>query len=176
MMAIECWNSAVMLTRVADSWRFQSTIVATNVAAYEFQRGDEGLGGWYSSSRYANRSWVKQATTAGPCSSETSQRCWGGGGREAGRKSSQARRFRKARYSRSTKSAPYLIPSVTSHNSMGFYSKTRVRMAENEPRPTRTQLFVWKPISKTIRITLENGSCIVSWISLGSSNGLEDKQ
>ena len=42
--------------RVADSWRFQNTMVATNVAAYKFQRGDEGLGGWYLSSRYANRS------------------------------------------------------------------------------------------------------------------------
>jgi hypothetical protein len=49
-------------------------------------------------------------------------------------------------------------------------------MAENEPRPTRTQRFVWKPISKTIRITLENGSHTVSWISLGSGNGPEDKQ
>jgi hypothetical protein len=56
VMAIECWNSAVMLTRVANSWRFQNTMVATNVATYEFQRGHEGLGGQYSSSRYTNRS------------------------------------------------------------------------------------------------------------------------
>ena len=88
----------------------------------------------------------------------------------------KCRRFRKARYLQSTKSAPYLILPVTFHNSTGFYSKTRVRMAENEPRPTRTQWFVWKPISKTIRITLENGSRTVSWISLGSGNGPEDKQ
>ena len=66
------------------------------------------------------------------------------------RNHAKRRRFRKAQYSRSTKSAPYLIPSVTSHNSTGFYSKTQVRMVENEPRPTWTQLFVWKPISKTL--------------------------
>jgi hypothetical protein len=60
------------------------------------------------------------------------------------------RRFRKAQYSRSTKSAPYLKLSVTLQKSTGFNSDMRVVMAENEPCPTRNQWFVWKPISKTI--------------------------
>ncbi len=45
-------------------------------------------------------------------------------------------------------------------------------MALNELRPTRTCHFVWKPISKTIRIMVDSGSRKhVTWAGLESGDG-----
>jgi hypothetical protein len=45
-------------------------------------------------------------------------------------------------------------------------------MDNKAPHPTRLSHFAWKPKSKTLRITLNEGSCReVKWTSLGSHNG-----
>jgi hypothetical protein len=48
-------------------------------------------------------------------------------------------------------------------------------MAKNETRLTRSCHFIWKPISKTLRITLEReGRRAVLWVGLESKLGLKD--
>uniref|UniRef100_A0A2N9IQJ9 Endonuclease/exonuclease/phosphatase domain-containing protein n=1 Tax=Fagus sylvatica TaxID=28930 RepID=A0A2N9IQJ9_FAGSY len=50
--------------------------------------------------------------------------------------------------------------------------RQHVLMDNKAPRPTRLSHFAWKPKSKTLRITLNEGSCReVKWTSLGSHNG-----
>ena len=48
-------------------------------------------------------------------------------------------------------------------------------MAKNEPHTTRSCHFIWKSISKTLRITLERGSRrAISWVGLETELGLKD--
>lgn len=50
--------------------------------------------------------------------------------------------------------------------------RQRVLMDSKAPRPTRLSHFIWKPISKTLRITLTAGSRkVVKWIGPDSYNG-----
>uniref|UniRef100_A0A2N9HPF7 Endonuclease/exonuclease/phosphatase domain-containing protein n=1 Tax=Fagus sylvatica TaxID=28930 RepID=A0A2N9HPF7_FAGSY len=79
---------------------------------------------------------------------------------------------RKSRKSRSTKSAPYLFPSATFHKSTEYNPKNRVKMAIHEPRPTRSYQFEWRPKSKSIQVSLVNGTRLVNWVGMGSRSGL----
>ena len=58
--------------------------------------------------------------------------------------------------SRGIKSALDLSVSVT--NSNRHNSRPQVSMAKNEPHPTRYCQFEWKPVNKTLRITLTQGT------------------
>jgi hypothetical protein len=50
-------------------------------------------------------------------------------------------------------------------------------MSSNEPRPTRSFHFVWKPVSRTIRITLDHGlRRNVTWAGLEVGAGLKEQQ
>jgi hypothetical protein len=79
--------------------------------------------------------------------------------------------FRQARKSRSTKSAPDTKPTVTLPKSRDQIFKYPGYISKNEPRPTRTTHFVWRPVSKTIRISVDNGLRSVKWVELGSNTG-----
>ncbi len=84
--------------------------------------------------------------------------------------------IRHARRNRSTKSTQDVQPRDTLRDLRGQYSNSRILMAKNELRPTRSCHFIWKPISKTLRITLEHGSRrVVSWVGLETKVGLRDK-
>jgi hypothetical protein len=74
----------------------------------------------------------------------------------------------KSRKSRRTKSAPDLIPSVMSRNLRNENSK----LVLQEPRPTRSFHFEWKPKSRTLRIMLDQMSRReVSWVDLEEGVG-----
>ena len=82
----------------------------------------------------------------------------------------ERRRFWKTHKSRRTKSAPDLQPTVMTLNAKDGKSK----MALNEPRPTRSFHFEWKPSSRTIRISLDQGSRRqVRWMGLKEGVGLK---
>ena len=66
-------------------------------------------------------------------------------------------------------------PLDTLRDLRGRYLNSRIMMAKNETRPTRSCHFIWKPISKTLRITLERGARrAVLWVGLESELGLKD--
>jgi hypothetical protein len=80
----------------------------------------------------------------------------------------ETKRLWKSRKTRRTKSAPDLIPSVMSRNLQNGNSK----LALNEPSPTRSFHFEWKPNSRTLRITLDQESRRkVSWVGLKEGVG-----
>uniref|UniRef100_A0A2N9EBT0 Reverse transcriptase domain-containing protein n=1 Tax=Fagus sylvatica TaxID=28930 RepID=A0A2N9EBT0_FAGSY len=60
------------------------------------------------------------------------------------------------RKSRGTKSVPDLPTSVTISDR--HISRPRMSMAKCEPRPTHLCHFEWKPVNKTLRITLNQGT------------------
>ena len=78
-----------------------------------------------------------------------------------------SRLFQKNARSAHQPSKPVTIPVKEKRE-----SRTRADMAINSPRPTRLSHFVWKPKSRTLRITVDLGSRrVVEWIGLESSNG-----
>jgi hypothetical protein len=79
--------------------------------------------------------------------------------------------FWQAQKLRSNKSPPDTKPKITLTKSRERFPKARVRLAKNEPRPTRITKFVWRPVSKTIRISVDNGNRNVKWVRLGSNTG-----
>jgi hypothetical protein len=84
------------------------------------------------------------------------------------------RKPRRSRNSHNVDMAPEMESPVTLQKSRGRLSKSRIIWANREPRPTRTVNFVWRPISKTIQISLDNGSRTVYWAGLDSIHGLQN--
>ena len=82
--------------------------------------------------------------------------------------------FRKSRETRRFKSVSNLIPSVTSLKVRSQSSNSRVELAPNEPHPTRSFYFEWKPKSKTIQISLDPRSRRqAKWVGLDSDDGFK---
>ena len=86
------------------------------------------------------------------------------------------RPIRKSRQSRSNKSARDLKQPNPLQDLRGR-SNDQILMAISEPRPTRSCTFKWKPISRTLSITLEHGSRRrVSWIGLETKTSSMEPQ
>ena len=82
----------------------------------------------------------------------------------------ERRRSWKTRKTRSTKSAPDTQPTVTTL----IAEDGKSTLAATEPRPTRSFHFVWKPSSRTIQITLDQGARRqVRWTGLKNGVGLK---
>uniref|UniRef100_A0A2N9FRJ8 Reverse transcriptase domain-containing protein n=1 Tax=Fagus sylvatica TaxID=28930 RepID=A0A2N9FRJ8_FAGSY len=140
-----------------------------NVRIPEGRRG----AGWSVFEFQVRKFFLGEITPAPSAKDLTSQNRDAGVAAVGVRSTSQAscQPFQQARKLRSTKSAPEMKPTVTLHKSRNRVSNARVKLAKNEPRPTRTTHFVWRPVSKTIRISMENGLRIVKWAELDSSTG-----
>jgi hypothetical protein len=81
------------------------------------------------------------------------------------------RKPRRSRNSRNKNVALEMESPVTLQKPRGGHSKSRNIWAKREPCPTRTSNFVWRPISRTIRIFLSNGSRTVQWVGLDPIHG-----
>jgi hypothetical protein len=170
-MGTELSNLAVLRTVGADSWRLRNTIAEPTEAALEFRKAEKVRGGQSSNFKFARVFWV--APRSSRQSKQTQVEFSGEGvvAEQAGSsRKDERRRFWKSHKTWSTKSAPDLQPTVLTLKAKDGKSK----MASNEPRPTRSFHFEWKPRSRTLRISLDQSSRRqVCWMGLEEGVGLK---